>query len=101
MNKKLPGTRKVIEDTLIYKSTEGTIKLPLKMNLKQSRKLNNLPDEYRLDFMISIFPEKAQHTLDELDILEATEILQEWDKAFEKRINEQTGAGDSLGKSGE
>ena len=86
----------VVEDTLKCQTEEGEISLPLKFKTKLLRQFGKLD---QMDAFFLILDEVAgpgvSEVIDELDIMETTEIMVEFFKVFEERVQATLGKSSS------
>lgn len=82
----------VVEDKLMCQTTEGEIALPLRFKTKLLRQFGSL-DQMDAFFLIldEIAGEETVATVDELDIMETTEIMVEFFKVFESKVQATMG----------
>ncbi len=86
----------VVEDSLKCQTAEGEISLPLKFKTKLLRQFGQL-DQMDAFFLLidEVAGPEVSTTIDELDIMETTEIMVEFFKTFETRIQATLGESQS------
>lgn len=82
----------VVEDKLVCQTTEGEISIPLRFKTKLLRQFGSM-DQMDAFFLIldEIAGPETVATIDELDIMETTEIMVEFFKEFESKVQATMG----------
>lgn len=91
----------VVDDHFIAQTDEGELKIPLRFKTKLLRKIREVPDELDQVFALldGLGDKVTAEKIDELDVLDATELVSEyfdaWAKKNQARLGESSGSSDS------
>jgi hypothetical protein len=91
-----PGTKPkflVVEDKLIAQTSNGELKLPLKVKTKVFREIKELPDELDQLFALldGIGDTETAAALDELDIFETQDVVEKFFEEFQTKAKARVG----------